>query len=181
MFNRTNALILVIAIVGAIGGFLAGGMLRPIPTTTPNPHALKIGDAAPDVQRPDADGKPRSFDEWRGKLLLVNFWASWCGPCREEMPLLDRTQRRLAGKGLQIIGVAYDDVASTKDFLVHTPVHYPILIDDPARGDDVSVTFGNDNSVLPYTVLIGSDGRVLARRAGKFSETTLDAWLSPHL
>jgi thiol-disulfide isomerase/thioredoxin len=181
MFNRTNALILLIAIAGAIGGFLAGGLLRPMPERTPNPHAVKIGDAAPPVQRPDVQGQPRSFDEWHGKLLLVNFWASWCGPCREEMPLLDRTQKRLADKGLQIVGVAYDDLAATKDFLAHTPVHYPILIDDPARGEDVSSALGNNNNVLPYTVLIGSDGRVLARRAGKFSESTLDAWLSPHL
>lgn len=181
MFNRTNALILLIAIAGAIGGFLAGGLLRPMPERAANPHAVKIGDTAPAVQRPDVEGKPRSFDEWHGKLLVLNFWASWCGPCREEMPLLDRTQKRLAGKGLQIVGVAYDDLAATKDFLVRTPVHYPILIDDPARGDDVSAALGNDNNVLPYTVLIGSDGRVLARRAGKFSEATLDAWLSPHL
>lgn len=181
MFNRTNALILVIAIAGAIGGFLAGGWLRPLPAQPANPHALKIGDALPHVQRPDIDGKLRSLDEWRGKLVLVNFWASWCEPCREEMPLLDKTQARLAGKGLQIVGIAFDDVAATKGFLTRTPVHYPILVDDPARADDISAAFGNDHNVLPYTVLIGSDGHVLARRAGKFSEETLNAWLSPHL
>jgi thiol-disulfide isomerase/thioredoxin len=181
MFNRANALILLIAIAGAIGGFLAGGWLRPLPMPSSNIHALKIGDAVPHVQRPDVDGKERSLDEWRGKLVLVNFWASWCGPCREEMPLLDRTQARLADKGLQIVGIAFDDAAATKEFLTKTKVHYPILIDDPARADDISATFGNDHNVLPYTVLVGSDGHVLARRAGKFSEAALDAWLSPHL
>ena len=182
MFNRTNALILVVAIVGAAGGFLAGGWLRPLPTSPhANPDALKIGDAVPSMPRPDLDDKPHSLDEWRGKVVLVNFWASWCGPCREEMPLLDRTQQRLAGKGLQIVGVASDSAAATRAFLGKTPVRYPILIDDPDKGEDLSALFGNDRDVLPYSVLIGRDGRIVARRAGNFSESMLDTWLSPHL
>jgi peroxiredoxin len=97
------------------------------------------------------------------------------------MPLLDRTQQRLASKGFQIVGIASDSAAATKAFLDRVPVHYPILIDDPEAGRDLSSTFGNDHDVLPYTVLIGRDGRVLARRAGNFSEKALDAWLAPYL
>lgn len=182
MFNRTNALILLIAIAGAAGGFLAGGWLKPLPPSPhANAHAIKIGDAAPPIERPDLDGKPRSLAEWRGKLVLVNFWASWCGPCREEMPLLDKTQQRFAAKGLQIVGVASDNPAATRNFLDAVPVHYPILIDDPEKGEDLSEAFGNDRDVLPYSVLIGSDGRVLARRAGNFTEAKLEAWLTPYL
>ena len=182
MFNRTNALILLVAIVGALGGFLAGGLLRPLPSPHADPHALKIGDTVAAIHRPDMEGKAHAFEEWRGKLVLVNFWASWCGPCRDEMPLLDKTQQRLAGKGLQIIGVASDDRASTERFLKRVPVHYPILIDDPeTESQDLAALLGNDRSVLPYTVLLGRDGRILARRAGQFDDATLDAWLSPHL
>jgi len=182
MFNRTNALILLVAIAGAVGGFLAGGWLKPL--SSPShviPHMLKIGDTAPAVERPDVDGKPRALAEWRGKLILVNFWASWCAPCREEMPLLDKTQERFAAKGLQIVGVASDSAAATRAFLDAVPVRYPILIDDPGKGEDLSETFGNDRDVLPYSVLIGSDGRILARRAGNFTEAKLEAWLSPYL
>ena len=97
------------------------------------------------------------------------------------MPLLDRTQQRLAGKGLQIVGVASDSVEATREFLERVPVRYPILIDDPETGEDLAAAFGDNRNVLPYTVLVGRDGRVLARRVGNFSESSLDAWLSSHL
>lgn len=182
MFTRTNALILVIAVAGAALGFLAGGWIRPMhtPAKPQAVHALAIGDAVPDTERPDLDGHPHSLAEWRGKLVLVNFWASWCGPCREEMPLLDATQKRLAGKGFQIVGIANDGAAATKAFLAKTPVGYPILVDDPDRGN-LSELFGNTREVLPFTVLVGRDGRILARRPGNFTETTLETWLAPHL
>lgn len=182
MFNRTNALILVIAVVGAALGFLAGGWIRPMPAPT-RPTAtqmLKIGDAIPAASLPDLDGTPHTLAEWRGKLVLVNFWASWCGPCREEMPLLDATQKRLAGKGLQIVGIASDSAAATKEFLARTPVSYPILVDDPEQGD-LSKRFGNSRDVLPYTVLVSRDGHIVARRAGNFTQSALDTWLAPHL
>ena len=179
--NRTNALIVVIALVGAMLGFLAGGALRHAPDYDVHGASLKDGDAAPPFARADLDGAAHSLSDWRGKVVLLNFWASWCGPCREEMPLLDRTQKRYADKGLQVIGVAADDAASTKAFLAKTHVDYPILIDDPAKGADLSAVYGNDRSVLPYTALIGRDGHVLALRMGKFSEASLDRWLLPHL
>lgn len=186
MFNRTNLLIVVIAVAGALAGFLAGGWLRPGPVSAPAPSAgaargLRVGDVVTPVSLPDLDGKPRSLSEWNGKLILVNFWASWCGPCREEMPLLDASHQRLAAKGLQVVGIASDSTTATKAFLTRHPVRYPILIDDPQRGDDVSADFGDSRGVLPYTVLIGRDGRILAQRAGNFTQTSLDRWLAPHL
>ncbi len=95
--------------------------------------------------------------------------------------LLDRSQRRYAGQGLQIVGVAADTPEATQTFLKEYPVAYPILVDDPARGSDVALDYGNLRGVLPFTVLIGRDGRILAQRAGNFSEAALDAWLAPHI
>jgi thiol-disulfide isomerase/thioredoxin len=174
-------LIVVIALVGAMLGFLAGGAFRHAPTMDVREASLKAGEVAPPFARSDLAGEAHSLSDWPGKVVLLNFWASWCGPCREEMPLLDRTQKRYADKGLQVVGVAADNAAATQAFLAKTPVDYPVLIDDPEKGADLSAVYGNDRSVLPYTALIGRDGRVLALRMGKFSQASLDAWLLPHL
>lgn len=182
MLDRSHLLILVLAVGGACAGFLAGGWLRaPSAPQHGTQPALQIGTPAKPLTLADPSGRMHSLDEWRGKLIVLNFWASWCGPCREEMPMLDRTQQRLAARGLQVIGVAVDSNEATTDFLGRHAVHYPILVNDPEKMSDVSIDYGNSRSVLPYTVLIGRDGRVLAQRFGNFSESSLAQWLKPHL
>jgi len=183
MFNRLNLLIVTIALASASIGLLASLWLQPAtnPATTQKSTLAGIGSPRANFQRPDLHGAARKLSEWDGKLIVLNFWASWCGPCREEMPLLERSQQHYAAKGLQIIGIAADSEAATQEFLKKSPVTYPILIDDPQRGDDLSNNYGNTRSVLPYTVLIGRDGHVLAQHFGEFSETSLQRWLAPHL
>lgn len=182
MFNRTNLVIVMVAILGAALGMLAGSNFnfapeRPVPAGV---TVLQLGDMRTDLQLPDSNGSMHRLSDWDGKLVLLNFWASWCGPCREEMPLLDETGAHLAGDGLAVVGVAIDNADAVGDFLKEHPVRYPILIggnDDP----DPSLTFGDTRSVLPYSVLIGRDGRILARRAGSFNAQTLSAWLKPYV
>ena len=183
MFNRSHLLIVVLAIGGALAGLFAGAWLRPMPSApvVDGAQALALGSRRPNIVLPDLDGRTRSLSQWDGRLLLVNFWASWCGPCREEMPLLDRTQQRLADRGVQIVGIAADTAEATKGFLGRHPVHYPILVNDPDHGRDVSLDYGDTRGVLPYSVLIGRDGRILAHRFGNFTEESLQAWLTPHL
>lgn len=181
MLSRTNLLIVAVAILGAAIGLLAGNRLAPTPQ---QPAALdvamlQIGDVVTSATRPNLAGEPQSVSGGAGKLVLVNFWASWCAPCREEMPLLDRTQQRHADRGLQVVGVAADTAEATRAFLDEFPVAYPILVDDPAQGGDLSRDWGNRMNVLPFTVLIGRDGRILAQRAGNFSEASLEEWLAP--
>lgn len=182
MFNRTNLLIVLVAILGAALGLFAGSRIglppeREVPAGV---TVLKPGDLRADLQMPSADGTAHRLSDWNGQLLLLNFWATWCGPCREEMPLLDHTGAKLAAQGLRVVGVAIDDVATVQDFLRDNPVRYPILIGD-AIDPDPSLTFGDTRSVLPYSVLIGPDGRILAQRAGSFSSSSLNDWLGPHL
>lgn len=184
MFNRTHLLIVVLAVGGAVAGLFAGAWLRPSPPAPAGSSAQLVGAPRPAVELPDVDGRPQSIAQWDGKLVLLNFWASWCAPCIEEMPVLDRTQAQLATRGLQVVGIAADAAEPTRTFLRQHPVRYPILVDDPEKvrnGRDISVIYGNDRSVLPYSVLIGRNGHILAQRFGNFSEDSLERWLAPHL
>ena len=185
MFDRTHLLVVALAVAGALAGLGAGLWLHPAtPTSTRAPTEV-VGRPRPAVELPDPDGRPQSLARWDGRLVLLNFWASWCAPCVEEMPLLDRTQQRLASRGLQVVGIAADGADATRAFLREHPVAYPVLVDDPdaarARGGDTSNVFGNNRDVLPYSVLVGRDGRIVAQRYGNFTEASLDAWLRPHL
>jgi peroxiredoxin len=182
--DRTTLLIVALAVGGALAGLFAGAWLRPTPAPAPAQGTQMIGNQRPDITLPDPDGRAQSLAQWKGKLVLLNFWASWCAPCREEMPLLGRTQQRLAGRGLQIVGIAADSAAQTRSFLADHPVAYPILVDDPdavTDGRDVSAIYGNSRNVLPYSVLVGGDGRILAQHAGNFTESSLEQWIAPHL
>ena len=175
MFNRANLLIVAVAILGAALGLYAGSYFNAPHVTTP---ALKPGERLTDLQLPDVEGQDHQLHEWDGKLVLVNFWATWCGPCREEMPLLDRARRDLAGKGLEVVGIAVDDADTVAAYLKESPVKYPVLV----GGDNALLyKFGDGSGVLPYSVLIGREGKLLSQRAGSFSESGLARWLQPHL
>jgi thiol-disulfide isomerase/thioredoxin len=178
MFNRANLLIVVVAVVGAALGLLVGQHFDkpadvPLP---PGATILKLGDARPDLSFADTSGNMRRLSEWNGKIVLLNFWATWCGPCREEMPLLDRTR---GTGGVEIVGVALDDAEAVKNFLKDNPVAYPILLGDDTATPEV--LFGDRREVLPYSVLIGKDGKLLAQREGSFTPELLTSWLSKNL
>jgi len=178
MFNRTNFLIVIVAIVGAALGLLAGQQFdKPAELyIPPGVTVLKVGQTRPDLEFADVDGNARRLSEWNGKVVLLNFWATWCGPCRDEMPLLDRARGK---SGVEVVGIAVDDPDAVKDYLKENPVGYPILL---AREDgNPELTFGDTRSVLPFSVLIGKDGTLLAQRAGSFSPDMLKTWLSNNL
>lgn len=124
----------------------------------------------------DARGQPQSFAQWRGKTLVVNFWATWCPPCREEMPAFSRLQRLYAAKGVQFVGIALDSADSVRSFSESDPVSYPLLIGG-AKGVDLAGQFGNAALVLPYTVVVDRAAAVRLVRPGPLSESELDRLL----
>ena len=134
------------------------------------------GDSMRPFQLPDLSGEVKSLPvAYAGRPLLINVWASWCGPCIEEMPKLDRYARVQGTNGTQVIGLALDNPDAIREFLGRVPVGYPILVDAPGPAD-ASVWLGNRKGVLPYSVLVGADGRIVKQKVGPFVQGEIETW-----
>jgi thiol-disulfide isomerase/thioredoxin len=123
------------------------------------PAASLVGSLRPDFMLGSGTGEQVSASAFDGSVTLVNFWATWCEPCRDEMPMLVDLHRAYAGSGFQVVGVAMDDVQQARDFATGLGVDYPILVGTT----DVMVvaqSYGNLSGSLPYSVLIDRDGIV---------------------
>jgi thiol-disulfide isomerase/thioredoxin len=121
---------------------------------------------------PDVDGHAQRLGQWEKRFLLVNFWATWCGPCKEEMPIFVKLQSRFSGQNLQIVGIAADSSLNVANFAKKTPVNYPLLIDETGA-IQFSKRLGNRLGLLPHTVLFRPGGEVIYNRLGVISEREL--------
>ena len=108
----------------------------------------------------DLQGNTRSLSDWDGNVVLLNFWATWCPPCRKEMPDFVELKEELSGKPFEIIGVAIDQAQLVQDFIDSIGVEYPILIAE-LEGMQIMKAYGNQLLTLPYTVLIDREGNVV--------------------
>ncbi len=126
---------------------------------------------------PDISGNGRSLAEWRGRPLLVNFWASWCAPCREEIPLLNAAQQQHGRSGLQVVGIAVDNAGNISQFTRAVPIVYPVLIAE-AAALPLMRNLGNSAGALPFTVLVDRHGRLASHKLGAYSAAELDADLT---
>jgi thiol-disulfide isomerase/thioredoxin len=120
-------------------------------------------------------GSPLVMQAFRGKPLVLNFWATWCPPCVEEMPLLESFSRQNAGKNIQVVGLAIDQPSAVRAFLQRTPVSYPVGLAG-LGGTELSKTLGNESGGLPFTVVVGAGGEVVQRRMGRVSQADLARW-----
>lgn len=121
------------------------------------------------------DGGTLSMTSLRGKPLLLNFWASWCPPCVEELPLLSRFYRENSAKEWQVLGLAVDQRDPVKRFLARAPVTFPVALAGLA-GVEIGRSLGNLSGGLPFTVVLGSDGLVAHRKIGKVTPDDLRVW-----
>lgn len=174
MLNRSNWLILGLAVLAAaIGGYAQHRSQQPAQVDSD-----VSGQRAPALTLTDLDGKPHRLSDYRGHRLLLNFWASWCVPCLDEMPALNRAQAKFGEQGAIVLGIAMDDPSRIRAFLAAHPVSYPILL---GQLDSPSTTrqLGDVREVLPYNVLIDADGHILAIHTGALSTPQLERWLNP--
>ena len=126
---------------------------------------------------PDENSKPQALQQYAGKIVVLNFWATWCEPCREEMPELSELQNTYKDKNVVVLGVAADEIAAIKEFTNQTKVSYPLFAAD-MQGMDIASQLGNDKSVLPYTVIIAADGSVAKSYFGRVTKALLSETLN---
>jgi len=131
---------------------------------------------------PDLEQRERKLYDWHGKVIILNFWASWCGPCQIELPHLVEFQNKYGDIGLQVIGIGLDEPAKLANVVRSLQIPYPILHIPPRQGGlKILREWGNSPGVLPYTVVIDRDGSIVFNRAGVFDDEAFDLIARPLL
>ncbi|KWR75695.1 TlpA family protein disulfide reductase [Cupriavidus sp. IDO] len=162
---------LAIAVIAAAAGALAGHFVF-----SPKPASDQAVEAFFRARLPDPAGSDIDLGKFRGKTVVVNFWAPWCGPCVEEMPELTSLHAEYAGQQVEFVGIGIDSATNIQQFLKKVPVEYPLAVAGFA-GTELSRNFGNAAGGLPYTVVINPDGSVKFRKMGRVTARELRAVL----
>ena len=172
--TRRALTIVACVVLGALA--LATGMWfghsRPVATSVEaTPVTPLLG-----ITLPDPDGKDQAIAQWKGKILVVNFWATWCAPCREEMPMFMRLQDAQRGKGVQFVGIAVDNVDKVRQYASDLKLNYPTLIGG-FGAMELSKSLGNSVMALPFTVIVDRSGKVAHTQLGPLKEDQLQSIL----
>lgn len=171
---RTGARVLIALVALAAAGLLTVKFKFPAPlpgtpqTAPANPTAALFA-----AEFPDEKGRMQKLEQWRGRVVVLNFWATWCAPCREEMPELSAFHDKYRIRGLTVLGISTDDAAKIRQFARETPVSYPLLAGEFAAMN-LAESLGNNKGILPYTVLIARDGSVAAAYFGRLDMRILE-------
>jgi thiol-disulfide isomerase/thioredoxin len=178
--RRAVWLALALAILGIAGLLIArnGGHGAAAADATAPASAPPSAASIYDQILKDPEGRPQALGQWKGKLLVLNFWATWCAPCVAEMPALEKAQREYAGRNVVIVGVGTEEPARVREFRDRIGLHDMRLL---AGGYDALLlarSLGNTQGVLPYTVLVSADGAVLQTQTGPLAANQLRNWLA---
>jgi thiol-disulfide isomerase/thioredoxin len=166
-----------VLVLGGVGlaAAVVGAFLGPV--------ALQFGSGASDLLAasfPDAAGRPQRLNQWRGKPLVLNFWATWCAPCREEVPLLVEFHREYAAKGVEMVGICADQAVKMLEFASIYKMRYTLLVAD-ASVFTLLRKIGDPAGALPYSVVLDRKGAVVYRHAGALKHGELEKIVDPIL
>ncbi|MDD4916076.1 MAG: TlpA disulfide reductase family protein [Methylococcales bacterium] len=172
--NKTFSLMVLVALIALSAGVFVRRVL----------HAPSVAEpmlSRPlDASFPDTAETQQPLSQWRGKLLVINFWATWCPPCLKEIPEFIRLQAEYQRHGLQFVGIAIDDKQSVLKYLQDGGVNYPVLIAGDG-GIAYARQLGNIINAVPYTVIVDQPGQVVYRQPGEFSPDSLRQIIEPML
>lgn len=177
--RRQQWLMLAVAVAFGVAGMLAKQLLgspEPLRGSVDDVRVARLWEAALD----DLEGRPQPLAQWRGEVLVLNFWAPWCPPCREEMPGFIRLQEKYADRGLRFVGVALDQAVPVRAFARRIGVNYPILLGG-MTGMMLGQAAGNRHGGLPYTLILDRRGNPVAALTGAVDEARLESLLLPLL
>lgn len=161
---KQAAIVILAGLLALAGGLALRFSLYPSPDSEPAP--------LPSFSLPDLSGQSHALDEWRGKIRVLNFWATWCPSCREEIPGLVALRARYAGQGVEIIGIALEDKAPVQDYVDFFKIDYPILIAGE-QGMALARQMGNRAEAIPFTVVVDREGMIRHRHLGKLEQEDL--------
>ena len=181
---KQGMLLLLVGVLAVAGGWLFHrSVLDDAPAAVgpaaPEPADL-LGRRRPDFTLGSIDGSWVSVSDFDGQVLLINFWATWCVPCRAEMPMLSELHTQYADQGLRVLGIALDDVQPAREFVTELSIAYPVLV-GMADVMASSRAYGNRAGLLPYSVLIDRDGVVRWSRLGELTRAELLEQVGPLL
>lgn len=165
---KQAAIVILVGLLALAGGIALRFSLYPAPDAEPAP--------LPSFSLPDTAGQNHEIDEWRGKILVLNFWATWCPSCREEIPGLVALQAQYGAQGVQIIGIALEDKAPVEDYVDFFKIDYPILIAGE-QGMALAKQMGNRAEAIPFTVVVDQGGTIRHRHLGKLEQAELAAMI----
>ena len=176
---KTSTLVVLMILVVAAGAVTGLFTYRYMQGAAPA-AGTPVTERRPDFSLPDLEGNVRHASEWDGKVLMVNFWATWCPPCLREIPAFIELQSDLAEKGLQIVGIAIDTPEAVRDFVDPMGINYPILLGEQ-EGIALSQAYGNRLGALPYTIIVDRNGNIVSRHRTEMTYEQTAAMLKPLL
>lgn len=170
--QQNTSLIIIAGVIALVGGVFVQSL--------PKKDQANIPPPALEFSLPDLQGRQRAISEWQGKILIINFWATWCPPCLKEIPEFISLQNEFNDKGLQFVGIAVEDKEAIEQYLKTIAINYPILV-----GGDEAITLsrqlGNIISTVPFSIIVNKQGQIIHRHPGELSRERIIEIITPLL